>query len=403
VYSALQEHQKEDPFCKQITHKVLVGDGGGAKFQLQGERLCYYPKGAKRRRRVVPVLMRPMLLKYVHDSAGSGNLGARKTFHKVAANFWWPKMQAEVFGHVKKCVFCQRTKSAKTTQVGLHSTNPSFRPMERLFIDFVGPLIRTKRGNVAILVIVDGFSKFVTLHSVRRISASVVVEYLERTYFPAYGTPMSIVSDNATAFRCKQMKDLCFRLGINHYTTTPYYPQASLAERVNRNLKAALKIFHHESQVSWDEDLSLLSLAFNTAAHESHKGTPDKLFLGRELKCPLAVRWDLTPESNGAMEHMPPKFWETAYKNLIRAQRRVAHRYNSKRKPHQYQTGDTVLYRLNLVSSKAQNVSAKLLLKWSRPMTIAKFVRPNVVLLANPEKGVIVRRAHVSQLKAFRN
>ena len=31
---------------KQMTH-VLVGDGG-AKFQLQGERLCYYPKGAKR-------------------------------------------------------------------------------------------------------------------------------------------------------------------------------------------------------------------------------------------------------------------------------------------------------------------------------------------------------------------
>jgi len=200
--------------------------------------------------------------------------------------------------------------------------------MERLFIDFVGPLIRTKRENVAILVIVDGFSKFVTFHPVRRISASVVVEYLERTYFPAYGNPMSIVTDNATAFRCKQMKDLCFRWGINHYTTTPYYPQASLAERVNRNLKAALKIFHHESQVSWDEDL-LMSLAFNTAAHESHKGTPDKLFLGKELKCPLAVQWDLTPESNGAMEQMPPKFWETAYENLIRAQRRVAHRCNS--------------------------------------------------------------------------
>jgi hypothetical protein len=140
-----------------------------------------------------------------------------------------------------RSVSCQRAKPAQTTQVEIHSASPSSRPMERLFIDFVGPLIRTKRGNVAILVIVDGFSKFVTFHPVRRISASVVVEYLERTYFPAYGNPMSIVTDNATAFRCKQMKDLCFRWGINHYTTTPYYPQASLAERVNRNLKAALK------------------------------------------------------------------------------------------------------------------------------------------------------------------
>jgi len=70
--------------------------------------------------------------------------------------------------------------------------------------------------------------------------------------------------------------------------------------------------------------------------------------------------------------------------------------------PHQYKVRDTVLYRLNLVSSKAQKVSAKLLLKWSRPMTIAKIVRPNV-LWANPETGVIVRRAHVSQIKVFRN
>jgi hypothetical protein len=31
---------------KQMTH-VLVGDEGGAKFQLQGERLCYYPKGQR--------------------------------------------------------------------------------------------------------------------------------------------------------------------------------------------------------------------------------------------------------------------------------------------------------------------------------------------------------------------
>ena len=47
VYSSLQEHQKEDPFCKQLRHKVLVGDDRGAKFQLQGERLYYYPKGQK--------------------------------------------------------------------------------------------------------------------------------------------------------------------------------------------------------------------------------------------------------------------------------------------------------------------------------------------------------------------
>jgi len=209
------------------------------------------------------------------------------------------------------------------------------------------------------------------------------------------------MTDNARVFRCKQIRDLCFRWGITHITTTPYYPQALLAERVNRNLKSALKIFHHESQTTWDEDLPWLSLAFNTAVHESTMSTPDKLFLGRELKCPLLVRWDLSSASTDGTGEPNQSFWTQAYKNLMQAGKKVAQRYDVNRKPHQFQIGDTVVYRLNLASSKAQNISAKLLLRWSKPMVIAKIVRPNVVLLANPKTGVIVRRAHVSQLNVF--
>jgi hypothetical protein len=70
-------------------------------------------------------------------------------------------------------------------------------------------------------------------------------------------------------------------------------------------------------------------------------------------------------------------------------------------RPHKYQVGDTVVYRLNVVSNKAAQVSIKFLLKWSKPVVIAKIVRPNVVLLANPDTGVIIRKAHVSQLKSY--
>jgi hypothetical protein len=273
--------------------------------------------------------------------------------------------------------------------------------MERLFIDFVGPLTRTKRGNIAILVIVDGFSKFVSFYPVKRVSSRVVVGCLDRSYFPAYGTPKSIVTDNASVFRCKRVRDLCFRWGITHITTTPYYPQASLAERVNRNLKAALKIFHHESQATWDEDLAWLGLGFNTAVHESTKSTPDRLFLGRELKCPLITRWDLTTVNAENADGASRAFWMKAYENLMLATKKVARRYDLNRKPHQFRVGDVVMYRLHNVSSKVRNVTAKLLLKWSPPVVITKFARPSFVLLANRETGVVIRRAHVSQLKAY--
>jgi hypothetical protein len=37
--------------------------------------------------------------------------------------------------------------------------------MEKLFIDFVRPLVRTKRGKVTILVGLDAFSKFISFLS----------------------------------------------------------------------------------------------------------------------------------------------------------------------------------------------------------------------------------------------
>jgi transposase InsO family protein len=201
-------------------------------------------------------------------------------------------MRGDIFQYVRKCHLCQRAKPAQNTRVGLHNAEPPARPMDKVFVDLVGPLTRTKRGNSAILAILDGFSKFVLFYPVRKMSVQVAVDCLERSYFPAFGTPNDI-TDNAKVFRSKQVRHLCFRWGVKHITTTPYYPQDSLVERANRNLKAALKIFHHKSQNVWDEDLPWISAVFNTAKHESTNTTPDVLFLGRKIKSPLEAGWEL--------------------------------------------------------------------------------------------------------------
>jgi hypothetical protein len=81
---------------------------------------------------------------------------------KIVSNFWWPSIRKEVFDYVRKCQVCQRAKPAQNMRVGLHSAKPCSELIEKLFFDFVGPLVRSKRGNIAILlVVVDAFSKFV--------------------------------------------------------------------------------------------------------------------------------------------------------------------------------------------------------------------------------------------------
>jgi hypothetical protein len=78
----------------------------------------------------------------------------------------------------------------------------------------------------------------------------------------------------------------------------------------------------------------------------------------------------------------------------------VARKYNAVRAT-PFKEGGIVVYRVKVLSSKGKGVSAKLELRWSKPMVISKFLNPNVVLLGNAETGVVVRKAHVSQIKKY--
>jgi len=180
VYSSMEEHQANDQFCKDLRQKITTDQAAVDNFQIHKNLVCFFPKRAKRCKWVVPTILRPMLLKYFHDSALAGHLGVFITIHKIVANFWWPKMRTEIFQYVHTCDLCERAKPAQNTHVRLHATEPPSQPMEKLFVDFVGLLARTKRGNSAIVVVLDGFSKFVVFYPVRRVSLQVVVDCLDR-------------------------------------------------------------------------------------------------------------------------------------------------------------------------------------------------------------------------------
>jgi hypothetical protein len=133
-----------------------------------------------------------------------------------------------------------------------------------------------------------------------------------------------------------------------------------------------LKIYHHQSQTRCDEDQSLLSLAFNSARHESTSFTPARLFLGREIRSPLEINWELCPTDLESEPDDIDKFWEKALSTLRAARLKAARRFNVNRAPHVFKCGYMVVYKLSLMSYKVKRTSAKMLMKWSQPVVIAK-------------------------------
>jgi transposase InsO family protein len=124
------------------------------------------------------------------------------------------------------------------------------RPLEKLFVDFVGKFPRSKSGNAYAKVCTDAFTKFVWIFPVREASTATVIRALDLV-FATFGISEILVSDNATQFTSNNFRRMCFARGIRHVTTTPYYPQPSHAERFNRNLRAALIAYHHLDHSRW--------------------------------------------------------------------------------------------------------------------------------------------------------
>ena len=95
-----------------------------------------------------------------HDSPMSGHLDSFETWKKVGhqfywprRQFYWPKLRDDVLPYVRQCDLCQRAMPAQDTKVGLHTATPASYSLEFLLISW-DPLICTKRGNHAILVVI---------------------------------------------------------------------------------------------------------------------------------------------------------------------------------------------------------------------------------------------------------
>ena len=144
----------------------------------------------------VPISIRDEVLKESHHSRLAVHPGGTKMYHDIARQFWWPGMKKDVAEFVSRCLTCQQVKAEHKRPGGL------LRPLpvpewkwERITMDFVVGLPRSRRGSDAIWVIVDRLTKSAHFLPIRTTDS---VERLCRRYIDEivrlHGVPVSIVS-----------------------------------------------------------------------------------------------------------------------------------------------------------------------------------------------------------------
>lgn len=401
AFKDIASHQKADPELQQVIESLGKPKANPNLFLLNGLLVHKAPNQTKPRA-VIPSNLFPLLFKIYHEAPTSAHLGIKKTLDRIQVHFWAENLKDTITKMVRACPLCQLSKPAQNTKIGKLSSEIATRPFEKIYIDHTGPYPTSKKGNKYLLTIVDSFSKYTVFIPARNTTAKTTVRLLKSALFAYFGFPKFIVTDNVPGFKSKEMTQMCLEFGITQITTTPYFPQANLVERVNRNIKTALRIYHAENHTDWDSLIHFFQISFNSATHESTKQSPASLFLGYNIRHPLELSWNLDEllpaDSNRKSTEQK---WSEALRNLRKARERREQRFNLGRQPNPFKVGDWVLYRLNHQSKAADQLTAKLLPLWSRPCVIQGFTSPVSVTLVDPSTGKVVRRAHITQLKRF--
>jgi len=144
--------------------------------------------------------LREKNLKEAPDSAYSIHPGSTKMYQDLKERYWWYGMKRDIAAHVAICDVCQRVKAEHQRPAGLLQPLkiPEWK-WEKIGIDFIVGLPRTKDSYDSIWVIVDRLTKVTHFIPVKTIytEAKLAELYISRIVC-LHGVPKKIVFDRGT-------------------------------------------------------------------------------------------------------------------------------------------------------------------------------------------------------------
>lgn len=183
------------------------------QFLLIDEVLYQNDAASGEKKLMAPCSMQEDALYWNHDLPSAGHQGVARTTERVKEKFAWYRIGRDIANYVASCKTCNCNK--KRDRHG-HCPLTEYQagdPMERIHIDFLGPLPKTHQGNEHILMVVDQFTKWVECIPLPSQTAEVTAKALVDCVFSRFGVPFQLHSDQGRNFESKLFSELCIKLG----------------------------------------------------------------------------------------------------------------------------------------------------------------------------------------------
>lgn len=270
----------------------------------------------------------------------------------------------------------------------------AFKPLQKLAVDYLGPLPASIRGKKFVAVIVDTFTRFTGAKPLSNQSSTKFAQYLTE-YCRRFGLPEIMLSDNSKTFENVTVRDVMDAFHIKHQMSTPYHSRGnSVVERAIQNIQGKLSLIISNSPHDWECALPAVVLSLNTKVHKTIGHTPYEMMFGRPA--PIIQR---TVRSLDSPQHLHlqlvranlSEMYSDAIANTSDAHNSSKPYFERRHRIVEYETGDKVLI-------KAKSRSAKLAPRYKGPFEVMS--KDNDIYKLKGENNQTLTR-HASAMKKF--
>lgn len=410
----IEGYKKDTHFSKILASLLEETDEEltPSRYFLGEDNLIYFENWQGSPRLCVPANKRRDVMIDAHESiTEAAHSGYEKTYNRIAASYYWPKMSQELKEFVSTCDICQKSKPRRHAPYGkLQPIAIPERPFEVISMDFITELPESN-GYDTVLVVVDKLTKYASFILTKSTAGEIeTADLIFKHIVSEYGLPEQFITDRDARWTGEFWKSVCKSLGIKRNLTTAHHPQADgQTEIMNQNLEIALRAYVGNDRDDWSEYLDALKLAYNTSKHSSTKFAPAYLLRGYQprtglnLNAPLDA--DILDRGDKEAEWLE-KFdanLEQAKNSLALAQTFQQKYYNEGRLNLEFEEGDLVLinpHSLELLKN-IKGRGKKLLMKYDGPFEILQKVSPLAYRLRMPESYKMHPVINIAHLEKY--
>ncbi|GJY09768.1 putative reverse transcriptase domain-containing protein [Tanacetum coccineum] len=243
--------------------------------------------------------VRTIIMDKAHKARYFVHPGADKMYHDLQDMYWWPGMKRDIATYVSKCLTCFKVKAEHQRPSDLlqQPEIPEWK-WDKITMDFITKLPKTKSGPDTIWVIVDRLTKSAHFLAMRR----------------------------------------------------AYHPQTDgQSEHTIQTLEDMLRACVIDFGGNWDVHLLLAEFSYNDSYHSSIQCAPFEALYRR--KCRSPVLWAEIGKSSligpGLVQETTDKV--VLIKEKLKAEKGRQKSYaDNRRKPLEFEVGDQVLLKVSL-------------------------------------------------------